>query len=194
MSAEHWLTLKIVEYCAQECEWQQSGERSVAWMTKGWLYCAYRKDHWPTFDDVLNLGALVEPTKNLNGIRKVGVRVGLSVKMKAELVPGALKHLVDAPFGQMTTDERIEWFRQYEEIHPFVDGNGRTGSLLFNWISGILLEPQHAPNLWSDQRRGAPHPSATDPNREAMTALYGHDLIDGNAAREIVSESRKGST
>jgi fido (protein-threonine AMPylation protein) len=30
--------------------------------------------------------------------------------------------------------EPAEWFRRYEEVHPFVDGNGRTGQVLLNWL------------------------------------------------------------
>jgi len=144
----------VVAHCAQECHWQQSGELSVAWMFEGWRYAAAHRSEWIAVEDILELGRLIEPGKNRNGFRQVGVRVGSSVKMDWSLVSDALNSLVKAtpPLNSITEVEAIEWFRQYEEIHPFVDGNGRTGNLLFNWLKGTLEVPVMPPNLWSDPR------------------------------------------
>lgn len=34
-----------------------------------------------------------------------------------------------------------DWYLAYEAIHPFGDGNGRTGKILHNWLLGTLAEP-----------------------------------------------------
>ena len=34
-----------------------------------------------------------------------------------------------------------DWYLAYEAIHPFSDGNGRSGKILYNWLLGSLDEP-----------------------------------------------------
>lgn len=150
------LTTRVVHYAAQECAWQGSGELSVAQMVEGWLY-AHRYRNQPIAErDILALGMIIEPQLNAAGFRMVNVRVGTSMKMDASEVPGAIKlWLATAPV-RPTEAQSVEHFRQYEEIHPFRDGNGRSGSLIYNWMRGSLEAPIHAPNLWGDYRRNVP--------------------------------------
>lgn len=140
---------KVITWAAQECEWQGSGERSVPWMVEGWLYAMEYKDAPITELDIKTLGMLVEPRHNYNGYRQVGVRVGYSIKPDWKEVPDLMKGIIPVQGALLPA----EWFREYEEIHPFRDGNGRTGNILYNWLCGTLDDPQMPPNLWHDPRR-----------------------------------------
>jgi hypothetical protein len=146
-------------------------------MVEAWLYAHRHRNQPIKLRDILALGRIIEPVKNSDGFRKCGVSVGYDVKMDWQGVPDAMDELIAGqPAIAASEDAAIEWFRRYEEIHGWVDGNGRSGSLLFNWILGTLKVPVHAPNLWSDPRRGKPHPNAVDPDEKLFIGLYMAEL------------------
>lgn len=133
---------EIAQWAAEECERQRSGERSVGWMVQGWQYACDRFDEMPTVGDLLNLGAIVEPRHNQNGFRKVNVQVGYElVETRWQDVQNAV-HILLNQWEHYTAEL---WFQAYETIHPFRDGNGRTGAILYNWHAGTLTKPQTAP-------------------------------------------------
>ncbi len=136
----------VIAWAAKECARQHSDEVSVLWMVRGWNLAMerFRAGCDPTELDILALGAIVEPRHNIKGYRQVGVRVGSDVKLDWRKVPRAMINLRHA----MATLSPDEWFREYEDIHPFRDGNGRTGSILYNWLNGTLGEPWEPPECW----------------------------------------------
>lgn len=154
------ITLEIVRFCAIECELQMSGELSVYHMLNAWDYAQYTSNlktkELPDIKDVEHIGMLVEPKWNKPGFRQVDVRVGWDVKMQWDRVPEAMHNLMSS----VEIFTPAQFFREYEEIHPWRDGNGRSGVILFNWLNGTLDNPIWAPDYWNDSRRkpgyGAP--------------------------------------
>lgn len=138
--------MHVIEWAAWECTRQKSGEESVWWMLSAWNWAVVQDEagYRPTENSILLLGSVVEPKRNAKGYRRTGVRVGDDIKGPWQEVPRQIALLCKA-VDDLDPDE---WFRQYEEIHPFVDGNGRTGSLLWNWLRGTLAKPENAPWFW----------------------------------------------
>lgn len=158
----------IVKYCSIECKLQMSGELSVGWMVDGFIYADQVANydnnmyesylyHLPNVSDVLNLGKLIEPNDNALGFRTCGVRVGWDVKMDWQLVPEQIVNLMESvaahPAGDSYGLTPDQFFWEYEQIHPFRDGNGRTGAILFNWLNKTLDHPVWPLNCFNDPRR-----------------------------------------
>lgn len=117
----------------------EDGAIRVSGMFIAWLY-AVEMNKWskyPTISDINRIANMIEP-QNMGTTRVVNVRVGNSIPPSWEKVPKLLDDLF-FKMGEFTPDE---FYVEFQKIHPFVDGNGRTGKILHNWLLGTLDNPE----------------------------------------------------
>ena len=152
--------LNVIKYCAEECIRQGKRDPMSTYnMVNAWDYAAwYGDERQITVDFIENIGNRVEPIDNANGIRTVPVFIGYE-KRDAERLHERLEDLIKAYYdGRLDpTDKRYRiavtsedvFYFEFENIHPFGDGNGRTGKILYNYLLGNLKNPVMPPNFWN---------------------------------------------
>ena len=147
--------LNVVMFCAAECERQQSGERSVAKMFSAYLYAYHTIDvdgieslNEPfIMTQFVNNVALLVDQRNVNGYRTTPVRfANFCFAINACNIPFALNSLYNAYADQnVTTDEFV---KEFLDVHPFVDGNGRTAAIIYNALNGTMDNPVTLPDYY----------------------------------------------
>lgn len=152
----------IAKACGVECERQQVGLRELGFLIDAYQGLLEKQTDWascypdrgcPLFEgDIESLGSFVEPGKNRHGFRKIPVTFqngGSSAN--ASDVPRLIESLVNHISETQSIDDRREdaraLTRQFLWIHPFVDGNGRVGFLLWNFLNGTLDDPTPLPDF-----------------------------------------------
>jgi hypothetical protein len=128
----------------------------------------------PDSTDIILLGKQVEPRENLRGFRTGNVYIGNGKGAPPAYVPDLIAELVTVVtnvkpewelrgphpddyranwgrFSQLVQEITTvtDWYAAYEAVHPFGDGNGRTGKILSNWLAGSLYDPVLVPDLWN---------------------------------------------
>lgn len=124
------------------------GGARVEWMHEAWDFAKGHSERFPMpgMGHMLAIAQAIEPHMNHGGFRQHGVTVGWRVCPPWEGVPRQVEHLWTAHEHNPMPVEKF--YKEFEEIHPFGDGNGRTGKVIYNWMKGSLDKPHFPPNFW----------------------------------------------
>lgn len=144
----------IARFCAQECERQGTGPIAVADMFDAYqktlvLWELNKSFSFVGYGFICDLARTVDPTTNQDFVIRdtpVFFRNG-GTAMPVNLIPAALERLVEAvKYPELGADE---FYHSFEHIHPFRDGNGRVGAILWNLLNNTIWEPQTPPEYAS---------------------------------------------
>ncbi len=139
-------SMNQIAYCAEEVRRQRDTPWHVFKMIQAFRYAQnmiWSSSKTISMVNVLVIGAYIDEA-NVNGFRKHGVRVGGRDGADWQEIPRLIEQLLEAQ-GRLTPEE---FYLEFEQIHPFADGNGRTGKILYNWLKGTLSDPVWPPDFF----------------------------------------------
>ena len=137
----------IVKFCAEEVERQERGPIQVFNMFEAWLFAidAQASGEWSTarLDVIRRLGKLVEPTKN-DDWRAFPHRLGDDDLPAPVDIPRLLSSWATTSWER----DPDAGYLAFQRVHPFRDGNGRVGKILYNLLRGSMDAPAIPPNFF----------------------------------------------
>lgn len=147
--------MNVKDYIVHETERQSGTMAEAVGMFQAWTHANRQAGHGrlPLIDRDIKFMALC-----INGardFRKVpAVFWQGTPALDAEVVPRAMRNLFEyvqgMPMPMIDVDAGIV-VKEFLLIHPFADGNGRVGSLLWNWLRGTLDDPEPMPYFFGDK-------------------------------------------
>jgi hypothetical protein len=148
------------EYCAAETERQSGTMAEAVGMFSAWqFFASTRKNGYRLIeDDLIKANRTIFNNPKL-GYRKVPAVFNQGVPaLDAALVPHAMNRLgqaLNSAEGSSfleTPRMNADFFtREFLLVHPFADGNGRVGSLMWNVLNETIADPEPMPYFFGSE-------------------------------------------
>jgi len=146
------MNVAIVKYIAEEVWRQGDDTRMVGPMADAWELAIEQKKilgHIVTPTLIEHWGRRVHPVKNAKGFRDGYVRVGNRMCPPPSVVHYHIEDLC-ADIHRGISPESA--YYNFQLTHPFADGNGRTGKILYNYLKDTLQNPVFPPDFFGGIR------------------------------------------
>lgn len=140
----------VGSYVAIETRRQHDGPYDVGFMLRAWMSAVHdkRQGFQMSLPMIISWAKMIDPQANKGSatFRTSVVMIGWESRSAYNLDIQMERWL--AAVQDDYYDAADYAYKAFEEIHPFNDGNGRTGKIIFNWLNDTLLAPTWPINFW----------------------------------------------
>jgi hypothetical protein len=147
--------MNVNDYIAHETERQSGTIREALGMCRAWRDWSDRKPGLVTESMLMGAASFIN---GQTGYRKVPAVFDQGMPaLEASLIPRAMGNLFEyvereTPGYALSVNDFADYVtKEFLLIHPFADGNGRVGSLLWNFLRGTINDPEPMPYFFGEQ-------------------------------------------